>query len=227
MININKGISLIFTMIMKIYLTRHSKTVWNQEKRLQGRCDSPLNSDGIENALALKQYIKESHMYFDYIFSSPILRAYHTATLLFDNQEIIQDDRLMEMNFGVFEGRKISDILETDYEIYHNLWYHPEKFTYIPGGESYDDVIARVEGFLNDLKNLDSQSSIFIVTHGMYFIVMLATMLHMDKKDYIQINQKVVEGCSLTVIEYQEDYQLLTYNQCHYLPHLMNASFAK
>ena len=41
---------------MKIYLTRHSKTAWNQEKRLQGRCDSPLTQEGEENAKALKDY---------------------------------------------------------------------------------------------------------------------------------------------------------------------------
>ena len=43
---------------MKIYLTRHSKTAWNQEKRLQGRCDSPLTQEGEENAKALKDYIQ-------------------------------------------------------------------------------------------------------------------------------------------------------------------------
>ncbi len=167
---------------MKIYLTRHSKTIWNEEKRLQGRCDSPLSLDGIENAKALKTYLEESQMQFDYVYSSPILRAYHTATLLFDEKEIIKDDRLMEMNFGVLEGRKISDILQTDYELYHNLWYHPKEFTCIPEGESYDDVIFRAQSFLDDLKKLDQKSSVFIVTHGMFFIILLAIMLHLEKK---------------------------------------------
>jgi Fructose-2,6-bisphosphatase len=212
---------------MKIYLTRHSKTVWNDEKRLQGRCDSSLNAEGIENAKALKKYIDDSSLKFDYIFSSPILRAYKTATLLFDDTCIIKDNRLMEMNFGVFEGRKIADILKTDYQIYHNLWSHPEKFDRIPHGESYDEVIERAMDFLNDLKKYDSSSSIFIVTHGMFFIVLLACMLHLDKKDYVTINQKVVEGCSLTLVEYDGDYTLKFYNQHDYLPHVMNTSFAK
>ena len=53
---------------MKIYLTRHSKTAWNQEKRLQGRCDSPLTQEGEENAKALKDYIQT--IPFDCIYSS-------------------------------------------------------------------------------------------------------------------------------------------------------------
>ena len=194
---------------MKIYLTRHSKTLWNQEKRLQGRLDSPLTQEGIENAQALKKYLHDSHLKFDYIYTSPILRAYHTASLLFDENKLIQDERLMEMNFGDFEGRKIADIHLTDHE-------------------SYDDVIARVNSFLNDLTKLPSQSQVLIVTHGMYFIIMLAVMLHLERKDFIRINQKVVEGCSLTCVEYDgQDYHVLSYNQHDYLPHVMNASFAK
>ena len=55
-----------------------------------------------------------------------------------------------------------------------------------------------------------------IVTHGMFFIVLLATMLGMKKKDYIKINQKVVEGCSLTLVNLENGkYDLEFYNQ-HY-----------
>lgn len=213
---------------MKIYLTRHSKTIWNKEKRLQGRKDSCLLEEGIENAYALKSYLDDNHMRFDYIYSSPIIRAYKTAQILFDNQHIIKDDRLMEMNFGDFEGRKIADILKTDYQLYSDLWDCPERFTKIPHGESYDDVIKRVNSFLHDLESLDKDASIFIVTHGMYFIVLLATMLHLDKKDYVKINQQVVEGCSLTLVEYDGDYQLKSYNQCDFLPHVTkNNTFKK
>ena len=61
----------------------------------------------------------------------------------------------------------------------------------------------------------------------MFFIVLLACMFHLDKKDYVTINQKVVEGCSLTLVEYDGDYTLKFYNQHDYLPHVMNTSFAK
>lgn len=211
---------------MKIYLTRHSKTKWNEEKRLQGRKDSPLTRKGIENALALKEYIQ--HMHFDYIYSSPILRAYHTAKLVFEDQNIIQDNRLSEMNFGDFEGRKISSILESDSDLYYQLWHEPEKFTCIPHGETYDQVIERVTSFLKDLEKLPDQSQVMIVTHGMYFIVLLATMLGLKKKDFIKLNQKVVDGCSLTCVYYSHGkYTLDFYNECSYLPHVSNESFAK
>lgn len=210
---------------MEIYLTRHSKTIWNQEKRLQGRGDSPLTDEGIENAKALKKYLLESQLHFDYIFSSPIYRAYHTACLIFDKDQITTDQRLMEMSFGCLEGHKVSELQGNDALIYNDLWNHPEKFTCIPEGESYDDVITRVDQFLDDLKALPPQSKIMIVTHGMLFIVMLARMLHLELADYVKINQKVIEGCSLTLVRYEDDFELLQYNQCDYLPHIMNASY--
>ncbi len=212
--------------MIKIYLTRHSKTQWNEEKRLQGRKDSPLTQKGIENAIALKKYI--SHINFDYIYSSPILRAYDTAKLIFDNQDIIQDKRLAEMNFGIFEGQKISDILKKDDKLYYQLWHEPEKFTCIPHGETYDQVIERVHSFLSDIESLPDNSQIMIVTHGMYFIVLLATMLGLEKKDFVKLNQKVVDGCSLTCVLYdQNKYILDFYNECSFLPYVANESFSK
>ena len=211
---------------MKIYLTRHSKTVWNEEKRLQGRLDSPLTNKGIENAYSLKEYIKD--MKFDYVFSSPILRAYTTAKILFDERNIIQDERLVEMNFGEFEGKKISEIINNSDKLYYQLWHEPHLFTRIPQGESYDEVIGRVNSFLNDLKQYPNQSNIFIVTHGMFFIVLLATMLGLEKKYYTKINQKVVDGCSLTCVNYENDtFTLEIYNECSFLPYVSKESFAK
>lgn len=58
---------------MKIYITRHSKTLWNQEKRLQGWQDSPLTDEGVEDAKLLKQRLQSLKI--DYCYSSPIGRA--------------------------------------------------------------------------------------------------------------------------------------------------------
>ncbi len=206
---------------MKIYLTRHSKTIWNNELRLQGRGDSPLTNDGISNALALKKYLNDSKLNFDYIYSSPIKRSYYTTCLLFDESRIIKDERLMEMDFGDLEGKKIHELVDNEKIIYDELWNHPEKFDRIPHGESYDEVIERCLSFLKDINKLPHDSTILIMTHGMYFIVLLATMLHLDKKDYIKFNNPVVDGCSLTLVEYDNDYRLIYYNKHDYLPHKM------
>ena len=90
------------------------QTLWNEQKRLQGHLDSPLTQEGIDNALALKKYLTDNALQFDCVYSSPIPRAYQTACLLFDQEKVITDDRLMEMNFGIFEGQKIVDLLKKE-----------------------------------------------------------------------------------------------------------------
>ena len=72
---------------MKIYITRHSLTAWNEEKRLQGWKDSPLTKQGKEDALKLGEYMKTIHI--DQVYSSPLLRAKSTARLIFKNENII------------------------------------------------------------------------------------------------------------------------------------------
>ena len=210
---------------MNIYITRHSKTIWNEERRLQGQKDSALTQEGIANAIALKNHIHD--MKFDLIYSSPIQRAFQTATLLFDQENIIKDKRLGEMNFGIFEGRKIKDILDENAELYDCLWNHPERFDRIPNGESYDEVIRRARLFLYDLEHKNVEN-VFIVTHGMFFVVLLSTMLEMNKEDFIHFNQQIVEGCSLTHVHYDGcKYKLVDYNLHDYLPYSSHTLFSK
>ena len=81
---------------MKIYITRHSLTAWNEEKRLQGWKDSPLTKQGKEDALKLGEYMKTIHI--DQVYSSPLLRAKSTARLIFKNENIIDDFILEKYN---------------------------------------------------------------------------------------------------------------------------------
>jgi broad specificity phosphatase PhoE len=120
---------------MKIYITRHSKTLWNQEKRLQGWQDSPLSETGIKDALLLKDRIKDLKI--DCCYSSPIGRAKSTSQILFDHFN--EDVRLKEMNFGIYEGKKIAELLNN--EEYFNLWNHPDDNVRLTGGESYSNKI--------------------------------------------------------------------------------------
>ena len=119
---------------MKLYITRHGKTKWNIEGRFQGVKDSPLVESGIRDANDLREYIKD--LKFKKIYTSPLGRAKQTAKIVFKDCDlnIIEEKRISEMNFGVFEGMKKDDIDKQYHELYDNLWNHPEKFTKCPEG---------------------------------------------------------------------------------------------
>ena len=177
---------------MKIFITRHSKTLWNQEKKLQGWKDSPLTKEGINDALLLKKRIKDISI--DYCYSSPINRAKQTSEILFDH--VILDDRLKEMNFGIYEGKNIAELLND--EQYDDLWNHPDDDTRLPGGESYKEVQKRLLDFIDEIYKKYSDKTIFITIHGMLFIILHGLMLGYKTCDLIKINQHVVRGCSLS-----------------------------
>ena len=53
---------------MELYIIRHGKTIWNAEKRLQGRTDIELNQEGKEKAVTLGKKLKD--IPFDLIYSA-------------------------------------------------------------------------------------------------------------------------------------------------------------
>ena len=58
---------------MKLYLLRHGRTRWNEEGKLQGRTDVPLNEEGRAGALRAREELR--HVPFSAVFSSPLSRA--------------------------------------------------------------------------------------------------------------------------------------------------------
>ena len=89
---------------MKIYVTRHGQTDYNAASRMQGRLDIPLNEKGKAQARATREKVKD--IKFDAVYSSPLIRAVETASIVGNiaEDQIIKDERILEANFGKYEG---------------------------------------------------------------------------------------------------------------------------
>lgn len=87
-----------------LYIMRHGQTLFNQKRRIQGSCDSPLTELGIEQAKKAAEYFKDIKL--THAYSS-------TSERCSDTLEIVTNDKmpytrlkgLKEMNFGLFEGK--------------------------------------------------------------------------------------------------------------------------
>lgn len=129
----------------RLGLIRHGRTDWNRAHRLQGRTDRPLDAEGRAEiaAHALPPDWAEAA-----ILASPLSRAVETASLLAAAAPVRQDPRLIEMDFGDWEGRRGQDLEAEDprfLPIERWGWgYRP------PGGESLAELRDRVQGFLAD-----------------------------------------------------------------------------
>lgn len=90
-----------------IYIVRHGQTDYNLEGRYAGRIDVELNEKGIEQANIIKEELKNIN--FDMVFSSPLKRAFTTASII-TNNEITVDKRIIERSNGKLEGKLKTEI---------------------------------------------------------------------------------------------------------------------
>ncbi len=152
-----------------IYLLRHGQTVWNTERRMQGRLDSPLTLHGIGQARTLGGLLGtllEGST--DYrIVSSPQGRAWQTAVIIAGElgappQDILKDARLAELAYGQWEGFTIDEVKARHGE----AWAHRATDRWniaAPGGESHADVAVRTKSWLSEVSESEQ---IIAVCHG-------------------------------------------------------------
>jgi len=68
----------------RLYLMRHEQTLFNVQHKIQGWCDSPLTSKGIEQAKAAKKILDERGIQFDHACCSTAERCCDTLELVID-----------------------------------------------------------------------------------------------------------------------------------------------
>ena len=141
---------------MKLYVVRHGETVSNKMMKVSGDEEALLTNNGVRQAKLLQEEFKD--ITFDYVFSSPLSRAYETAKLITDN-EVIIDKRLLERDYALNEGKLIADTNPKE------IWnYHLN--SEINGIEKVQDLFDRISKYLNDLKNRYDDKTILLVTHS-------------------------------------------------------------
>lgn len=83
---------------------RHGQTLFNKLEKIQGACDSPLTSDGIEQAKVAKKYFELNQIKLENFYSSTQERASDTLEIIIGNNDYRRKKGLKEWNFGTFEG---------------------------------------------------------------------------------------------------------------------------
>nr|WP_264171351.1 histidine phosphatase family protein [Clostridium algidicarnis] len=183
---------------VNIYIARHGETKWNIEGRMQGFKNSDLTQRGIGDARSLGESLKDID--FDCIYSSPLGRALDTAKYIRqdDNTKIILDDSLKELNLGLWEGMTHEEIKEKYPIQYNNFREHPESFE-SQGGESFLELIKRVEKGLNNIIKDENHENILIVTHTCVIKAISIIVKGNDVKDFW--NLPFINNTSLTILE--------------------------
>ena len=175
---------------MKLYVARHGQTQWNAENKVCGRTDLPLTSVGIAQAEALAE--KASSLGINLILTSPLQRACTMARIISDRcgAEERVDERLIEQNYGVFEGadRKNPDFLANKRQFAVRY----------PGGESMMDMAGRIYPLLREIKEQHPDKTVLLACHGGVCRVIRTFFVPMTNEEYFAYSP---ENCSLECYE--------------------------
>jgi probable phosphoglycerate mutase len=142
-----------------IVALRHAPTAWNRDRRLQGRTDVALDEEGV--AVAARWRIDPDWASYR-ILSSPLQRARMTAAILFPDAEAGIDRRLIEMDFGAWEGKSLAELRADPAGDAASREAMGLDFK-APDGESPREVQARILPLLARLAELERPT--VLVTH--------------------------------------------------------------
>lgn len=150
-----------------IYFIRHGETDWNAQRRYQGQRDIPLNETGRaqarRNGEALRAYLPLLAQA-DFV-ASPLQRTMETMRIVrmalgLPTDGFAIEPRLVELNYGHWEGQLASDLQNSDPEGLAARAADP--FFWRPrGGENYADLTKRLESWLEGLDR-----PCVVVSHG-------------------------------------------------------------
>lgn len=153
---VSKMKSDVATGVSEIWLVRHGETEWSRSGQHTGRTDIPLTEHGREQASALQPVL--AGVDFDHVWCSPLQRARTTCELAGFAARAVIDPRLLEWDYGVFEGRTTAEIRQQ--QPGWRIWSSP-----VQGGEDLAAVQARARDLLQSLLQLQGRVALFAHAH--------------------------------------------------------------
>lgn len=133
----------------------HATSLDNEAGLASGWFDVGLSAAGERQARELGE--RRRHDDLACVYCSDLSRAVRTAEIAFgDRVPIARDARLRECDYGALTRHRTADI-------------EPRRATHIlepfPGGESYQQCVARVSAWLTDAKTAHPDRTILVVGH--------------------------------------------------------------
>ena len=145
-----------------LYIIRHGKTEMNAKMLMQGRSDHPLNEAGIAQAEEAAERFAEMGVRIDKVYTSPLVRALQTAKKIAPDAELTVDERLIEMDYGPYEGMDLMNPAPEVIDFFMDFVNVPAP----EGMEPLPDIVKRLGNFLEEIAMEAESKNILISTHA-------------------------------------------------------------
>lgn len=171
----------------KLFVCRHTETVYNKMGIFSGKLDTPLSEKGVLQAKEMARIIKEEKI--DIVVTSSLVRSKETAGILMSSYyanmdtlpplfverfnldysniiPIFSDERIDERSYGILEGKKKNAVRKQYGDEQLHLWRR--SWNSAPdNGETLAQVCMRVRDFLEEvvLPFMYDEKNVLIVCH--------------------------------------------------------------
>ena len=164
---------------VKLFVVRHAETAWTQERRFSGHRDIPLGPGGQLQAEAVAHALAGQRP--AAIYSSPLERARTTAEIVAKPHRLpVQvDAALREMGFGRWEGRTRDDVAASEAGAWA-VWRETPHLLATHGGETLEQVAARVAAFIDGITGRHGDETVVLVTHAIVVRLIVLAALGLD-----------------------------------------------
>ncbi len=143
-----------------LILLRHGRTPSNEQDRLQGQHDAPLDEVGRNQAAAAGDYIR-SRWKIDEVVTSSLIRTRETAEFAGFGSDPVIDDRWREIDFGRYDRRRIGEVIQELAAAWSaDIHFEPT------GGESMVKLHERVASACGELEERARGRNILVVSHA-------------------------------------------------------------
>ena len=177
-----------------LYIIRHGQTELNTKMLMQGRSDHPLNETGMAQAEEAAGRFAGMGVKIDKVYSSPLIRALQTARAIAPDAELTVDDRLIEMDYGPYEGMDLRDPAPEVMEFFRDFVNVPAP----EGMEPLPDVVERLGLFLEDIREEAEHRNILISTHA---IAMKGALEYLTPDSHGSYWSTYIGNCEVYVAE--------------------------
>ncbi len=184
---------------MKLIIVRHGQTHDNVNQILAGsRIDSLLNENGLLQAKKAGLRLKDERI--DVAYVSTQKRAISTADEILKfhhNAKIVNTNSLVDVDSGKFTGLNYKDFLDAvkkSGKPYVN--FRPT------GGESTEDLKARVGKFYDNIISKNHDKTVLVVSHK---DTISALLLHILGKPLSEFDKYGHSNGGVTILEINED----------------------
>lgn len=148
----------------QIHLIRNGLTNENLEGKYIGHKDVPLSQDGVKQLADMKE--KYAYPRVDAVFTSPLRRCTESARILYPDNSPLALEKLIEYNFGDFEGKTAHELKNDELFI---KWLAGEPDGIPPFGESNEEFASRILECFRMIAEGVMKARVYdsaVITHG-------------------------------------------------------------